>query len=217
MQLIPDLLVNFGPRSLLALVGIITLIGGVWFVDRTWDEKGSKAYEKAKSKHSGDGEVIIPVEDLDAAFPFPIVFILGWIILAIAFLFPTNGSTAIELSPVNILGAVLCIALAFIASVPMGDAVRNRNASLKQKLSLAFVLSWIGLTIVSGFSANAGTPSFVFCALGMVCIVASMKILWKHRKMGDTWEQEGKPNPHPVVYNLGGPLFVLVGFYSGSG
>jgi hypothetical protein len=36
-----------------------------------------------------------------------------------------------------------------------------------------------------------------------------MKILWKHRKMGDSWEQEGKPNPNPVVYNMGGPLFVL--------
>jgi hypothetical protein len=36
-----------------------------------------------------------------------------------------------------------------------------------------------------------------------------MKILWKHRKMGDSWEQEGRPNPKPVVYNMGGPLFVL--------
>jgi hypothetical protein len=25
-------------------------------------------------------------------------------------------------------------------------------------------------------------------------------------KMGDTWEQQGKPNPNPVVYNMGGPL-----------
>jgi hypothetical protein len=36
-----------------------------------------------------------------------------------------------------------------------------------------------------------------------------MKILWKHRKMGDSWEQLGRPNPNPVVYNMGGPLFVL--------
>jgi hypothetical protein len=36
-----------------------------------------------------------------------------------------------------------------------------------------------------------------------------MKILWKHRKMGDTWEQQGRPNPNPLVYNMGGPLFVL--------
>jgi hypothetical protein len=43
----------------------------------------------------------------------------------------------------------------------------------------------------------------------MVAIVASMEILWKHRKMGDSWEQEGRPNPNPVVYNLGGPLFVF--------
>jgi hypothetical protein len=30
--------------------------------------------------------------------------------------------------------------------------------------------------------------------------------------MGDSWEQSGKPNPNPVVYNLGGPLFVF-GFF----
>ncbi len=37
----------------------------------------------------------------------------------------------------------------------------------------------------------------------------SMRILWKYRKMGDSWEKEGRPNPNPVVYNPGGPLFVL--------
>jgi len=37
----PDIFIEFGPRSLLSIAGIITLIGGVWYVDRTWDEKGS--------------------------------------------------------------------------------------------------------------------------------------------------------------------------------
>jgi hypothetical protein len=36
-----------------------------------------------------------------------------------------------------------------------------------------------------------------------------MKVLWKFRKMGDTWEQHGIPNPNPIVYNAGGPMFVF--------
>ncbi|MFT7625754.1 MAG: hypothetical protein ACI9WU_004945 [Myxococcota bacterium] len=39
----PDLVIEFGPRSLLSLAGIVTLVGGVWCVDRTWDEKGAAA------------------------------------------------------------------------------------------------------------------------------------------------------------------------------
>ena len=27
--------------------------------------------------------------------------------------------------------------------------------------------------------------------------------------MGDSWEQENRPNPNPIVYNLGGPFFVF--------
>ena len=38
------------PRFLLALVGAIVLIGGVWHADRSWDEKGSAAYNAAKAK-----------------------------------------------------------------------------------------------------------------------------------------------------------------------
>jgi len=36
----------------------------------------------------------------------------------------------------------------------------------------------------------------------------SQKILFGARKMGTLWEESGKPNFHPIVYNMGGPLFV---------
>jgi hypothetical protein len=42
-----DLVIQFGPRSVLALAGIVTLVGGVWHVDRTWDEQGTAAYARA--------------------------------------------------------------------------------------------------------------------------------------------------------------------------
>lgn len=207
--MIPNLIIEFGPRAILSLTGILTIMSGVWYVDRTWDEKGSAAYKKAKIESNNSNNVIIKKKDLDAASPFPILFIVGWVIFAISYLFPTNGSAVLDFRPINIAAIVFSIILAFVASVPMGDAVRNRKSLKKKKLSMLFVLSWVGLTVASGFSANTGAPSFILGGVGAMFIIMSMKVLWKFRKMGDTWEKEGKPNPNPIVYNLGGPLFVF--------
>ena len=81
-NLLPDLLLVYGPRAVLSLSGIVTLVLGVWHVDRTWDEKGSKAYNRV-AKESGSTENIkIPTKDLDDAFPFPWAFLLGWTMFA---------------------------------------------------------------------------------------------------------------------------------------
>lgn len=205
----PNLFIEFGPRALLSLVGILILMGGVWYVDRTWDEKGSAAYARAKAKGNDANKVIIPEKDLDAAFPFPILFILGWVIFASSYLFSTDGSATLDLNPSNLAAIAFSLVLAAVASVPMGDAVRYRKSGKKKKLSMMFVLSWVGLTMVSGLSANTGALSFILGGLGAASIVVSMKLLWKYRKMGDSWEQEGRPNPNPIVYNMGGPLFIL--------
>lgn len=91
----------------------------------------------------------------------------------------------------------------------MAYAVKNRKATLKKLLGLSFVLSWLGLTVSTTYSTGTGAATAIPCALGAVSIIASMKILWKYRKMGDSWEQDAKPNPDAVVYNMGGPLFVF--------
>jgi len=101
------------------------------------------------------------------------------------------------------------VALSIIASIPMAYAVKNRKATLKKLLGLSFVLSWLGLTVSSTLSTGNGAAAAIPCALGAISIIASMKILWKFRKMGDSWEADAKPNPDPVVYNMGGPLFIF--------
>merc|ERR1711884_636011 len=63
------------PRFLLALVGAIVLVGGVWHADRSWDEKGSAAYKEA----------------IDAWFPFPWAFLLVWALYAAAYWFPADS------------------------------------------------------------------------------------------------------------------------------
>lgn len=206
--MLSSLVIVGGVRAALSAVGIITLVAGVWHVDRTWDEVGSRAYARAAKEAKPGTEVTVPERDLDAAFPFPWAFLLGWGIFASSYLFPLSGGATMEVTDAGIAGAVASLALGIVASVPMGDAVRNRKAGKKKVLGLGFVSSWVALTVASGLSTGNGALSFVPCALGAVSIIASMKILWKNRKMGDTWEQEGKPNPSPVVYNMGGPLFV---------
>jgi len=49
---------------------------------------------------------------------------------------------------------------------------------------------------------------WILCMLGPFTVILSQKILFGARKMGTLWEASGKPNFHPIVYNMGGPLFV---------
>lgn len=259
-----------GVRQILGLLGMFTLILGVWYADRTWDEKGSAAYSRAlaareeeiaqaeaktKAENSRrrqehdkaradakqgaccapskpepppfepvetdnllSEDVTIPQAELDAAFPFPYAFILGWTMVAASYMFSCEleHTTELDLCAANIVSAVMCLIIGGVASVPMADAVKNRKAGQKRILSMVFVGSWIVLAVFSGFDKNfalrnGGLP-LAFCLFGAVMIIFSMMMLWKNRKMGDSWEQEGKPNSNPVVYNFGGPTFIF-GFF----
>ena len=202
----PDLVVHFGPRALLSLVGIATIIVGVWQVDRAWDEEGFKAFERAKERDPDNP--VIPDDELAAAGRFPLLFLLGWALLAIAYLFPADGTGSIDVSAAGVISLVLALALAGVASIPMSDAVRHRKAKKKQMLSMLFAAGWIALAIFSAISASGGASSYIFSGLGVVSILISMQLLWKFRKMGNSWEQDARPNPNPVVYNPGGSLFV---------
>lgn len=212
MSATPDLVVAFQPRGILSLLGAVIIVAGVWHADRTWDEKGSTAYERAKTSllvEKKDGVVEIPVDELNAAFPFPWAFLLGWVIYGVANVFSATPESLFDITLDARSVSALCISLAlgWIASVPMGEAVRFRDAAKKQRLSLLFLASWLLLTLV-GSDAEPGLLMGLR-AMGAVTIIASMKVLWKFRKMGDTWEKQGIPNPNPVVYNAGGPMFVL--------
>lgn len=233
---------------------------GVWYVDRSWDQKGSAAYYKAAQKAATDapgragvagatapssvmrqrnslavinttgrvqavvetvteeGAVRVPTSELDAAFPFPKAFLIGWGFLATSYLFDSNVAlpdVALDLTTHNYISIAACLVLSIVASIPMGDAVRNRKPTKKLALSAAFAMSWMVLAVSSGLGSidplelrNSGL-SLGLCLGGAVSIIASMKILWEFRKMGDYWEQNARPNPNPVVYNMGGPLFVF--------
>jgi hypothetical protein len=174
--LIPDLVVPFEPRALLSLAGIVTLVLGVWYVDRTWDEEGSKAYARAAKESKSKKDIVIPQNELEKAFVFPAAFLAGWLMYAVSNVLAVTGLD-LNISTSTGLAAGASLLLAWIASVPMEVAVRDRKADLKQKLGLSFVSSWILLTVATVQSSATAYAVYLNPA-GMVCIVASMKILW---------------------------------------
>ena len=114
-----------------------------------------------------------------------------------------------DLSAVSVVAVVSALALSVVGSVPMADAVRNRKARKKMVLSALFLSFWVLLSIFTAIDNEAPGIAWAFAIGGMLTIIVSMMLLWKYRKMGTSWEEEGVPNPNPVVYNLGGPMFVL--------
>lgn len=225
------LYIFIGWRSMIAFAGYLVMQIGLWYTENKWDEEGSVAFLEAAGQDPGQTpeeleaksmEATIPEDKLKAAFPTPWGFLIGWWLWGLSYLFPMDGSSDVDPTPFGIIALVVSILVSIIASVPMADAVQNRKAQQKNMLSLAFVIGWFTLGAMSALDASkiidddlgsgdkpskAGT--WLCCMLGPVTIIMSQKILFGSRKMGTEWEASGKPNFHPIVYNMGGPLFVL--------
>ena len=76
----------------------------------------------------------------------------------------------------------------------------------KNKWSLPFVIMFISLAINIGL--HGGIP-LVLGLSGAILIIAGQKTVFGDRKRGDYFMQNnGKPNPNPIVYSFGEPLFM---------
>jgi len=216
---------------------------GLWHAENKWDEEGSVAYLEAAGKDKGSapealeamdmGDVTIPEDKKKAAFPVPWGFLIGWWVWGVSYLFPIDGTSNVDPTIYGIIALVVCVVVSFVASVPMSDAVMNRKPTNKTVLSLMFLTGWIVLGVMSSLDvttqlddifaiASKGSPLkiefdqyavWVLCMLGPFTVILSQKILFESRKMGTLWETSGKPNFHPIVYNMGGPLFVWGWFF----
>jgi len=135
-----------------------------------------------------------------------------------SYLFPMNPTKDIDPSPFGIAAcvAIVCFAISYVASVPMSDAVMTRNGPKKKKLSLIFLLGWITLGVMSGLDVasdknldKSHAGSRCLCIMfGPFTVILSQKILFGARKTGTFWDEKGTPNFNPIVYSMGGPLFV---------
>ena len=198
---------------------------------------GSRAYIEASKKSGVSGKmtpeeldevnfgdkVVIPDDKKREAFPVPWGFLFGWWLWGLSYLLPLNGTAVVKPTMYGMAATAVCFAVSFVASVPMSDAVMNRLPAKKKMLSLAFLIGWIclgvtsALDVVAQLEGGSGPKDrglvWTLCLLGPFTVILSQKILFESRKMGTLWEESGKPNFHPIVYNMGGPLFVWGWFY----
>lgn len=230
-----------GWRSMLALTGYFIMQVGLWHAEFKWDEAGSAAWCKAaglevsaspEELEKSTLEATIPEDELKAAFPVPWGFLVGWWVWGLSYLFPLDGSMEVDPSPFGIVAMIVCFFVSFVASVPMSKAVMYRDPKKKKMLSLMFLIGWILLGIMSALDVinQNGMSETLFndglagqdisvasvwtcCLLGPITIIISQKILFGSRKMGTFWEESGRPNFRPIVYNMGGPLFVWGWFF----
>ena len=219
-----------GWRALIAFLGYLIMQVGLWQAEFKWDEEGSTAYLKAAGVDQSltpeeldsmamREDILIPDEEKKAAFPVPWGFLIGWWVWGLSYIFPIDGTLDIKPTAYGIVALVVCFYVSFVASIPMSDAVMNRLPTKKKILSLQFLLGWITLGVMSSLDVSKQLGKYdygsvwVLCMLGPFTIILSQKILFGARKMGTLWEESGEPNFHPIVYNMGGPLFVWGWFF----
>lgn len=58
----PDVVIVWGIRSIMSLVGILTIVTFYWYTERKWDEEGAAAYERAVENAPG-GDYSMVEED----------------------------------------------------------------------------------------------------------------------------------------------------------
>ena len=87
--------IEIGLRALLSVLGMATLIAGVWHVDRAWDEDGSLAFERFQGQNASATGTSLD-SALDAALRPPVLFIIGWALFGAAYLFPRGGGTSLR-------------------------------------------------------------------------------------------------------------------------
>jgi hypothetical protein len=120
-------------------------------------------------------------------FAFPWAFLVGWALFGLSYLFPVSGEWALDVTPAGLAAAAFSALLAYVASVPMEEAVKNRDGDSKTKLSAAFAAGWVGLTASTVAGNGLGAASTILNPIGMISIIFSMKLLWQYRKMGESF------------------------------
>ena len=256
----PAVIVIIGIRSIFSLLSLTGIVACIWYMERHWDDDGSKLYETTKrngqtrddhyhnaeagnnnktanveegdnfeyqpapndnmnnkitvanynNKPSDDDVVVtIPADQLEAVYPQATYLFGAFGLLTLTFCFHPRGGLYFSLW--NIGCAVLVLAGGYLISLPLRTATIYQDLKLKRKIVSGLILCGILLTVASILDEASDTP-WTYCTFGMILILLSNGIMWRNRKMGITWDLEGKPNTQIAVQNLG-PLIFLFGIF----
>jgi hypothetical protein len=165
MSELPAFAVIYGPRALLSLLGISTIISGTWKAENTFDELGVKAFENANAAGLEpvayfDEISNINKEELDSACPIPWLALAGWVVLALAHFVPHQivfGSFQIAFTLPAMIGAVSCLTIGFLIAWPIREAYNNRDLK-SMVLNYQILAAFATILVGSMIAANARGP-----------------------------------------------------------
>ena len=218
------LVIEFNYKNLLILISIFAIVIGYLRAERIWDEEGSKIYHQAKKDAGGDGkgekskEVSVSEEKLKKVSPRPFLIIVGWVLLGVSFVLDPKGGLSDSAShPIRQICILNCCCIAYLTSVSIPATVRARDMEANTRLNALMMLNWASLAMYAGWNDKLAYRnsylSHLFGMLTVVCVGVSSRILWTHRKMGASWDKEGRPNSNPKVYSPSLPILVLGWFF----
>ena len=156
-----------------------------------------------------ESTVQIPPEQLEGVYPPPTYMLGAFGLLTLSFFFHPNGGFYVSFW--NVSSAILGMTGGYLVTMPLHDSTIQRDLELKQKAVSGLVVCGVFIAIFCILDVTTGAP-WTYCTFGMIFIMTSNGIMWRSRKMGITWDLEGKPNSNITVQNLG-PLMLLFGLF----
>jgi hypothetical protein len=180
---LPEYAIVYGPRALLGLIGMSTILVGTWKAENTFDELGVKAFENANAAGLEpvayfDDVSDINKEELDAACPTPWLILLGWAILAFANLIPHDVGLLgfqIELALPGMIGCLCAFCIGFTFVWPLREAYNERDfVSAKQSYQVAGAFGLVFVGSLIGY--NLKGPVLFALLGGMFVLLVEMKL-----------------------------------------
>uniref|UniRef100_A0A7R9WT13 Uncharacterized protein n=1 Tax=Craspedostauros australis TaxID=1486917 RepID=A0A7R9WT13_9STRA len=232
----PEFAIIWGPRSVMSLIGIIAIFAGFWRMEKKWDDHAQNVEATASatgdvemnyaaandaSTKPSDGDQAVPQQAAPTPAPaatttftmddqaVPPMIVGGFMLWAISSFLSPDG-TARQNSPsfVETFSVAAMLTATFILTKQYQFVTVTRNLQAKEKIESYLMASVVLFAILQIFNPLTDT-SPIIPILGAFFIIISCYLLWRNRKMGRTWDREGKANPDYVVQSYGAPGLVI--------
>lgn len=219
----PSLILLLNARSIISLLGIITLVIGNWSWNREWD-----LYRRVEPVEGGSDEYQAMVDETPRLPPrFNKVAAIGWTLLAFSYLLEREQQFAFDQD----VSVVLYLAIALIMAVGALQAHFVPQALLdgtKDDVKVLHVSIFFLSLLTDGFLnsyLNPSAPAWMG-PIGALCIILAPYALFHARRKGEPMETANNnnragdmeedgivvpgniPENRVYIFNLGGPATV---------